>query len=312
MTVLILAQHDNNAIQPSTLSTVTAAQNLGKDIHLLIAGYKCDNVARSASLIDGVTKILHVDANHYEHFLAEETTPLVVELTKSETYSHILAPATSFGKNLLPRIAALLNVQQISNVSKIIDEETFVQPVYTGNALATVRSTSKIKILTIRPTAFNKASLSIDNPASIEQIPPTPAVNKSRFIQREIIETERPNLTTAKIVVAGGHALGSKENFKMLETLADKLGGAIGATRAAVDAGYIPNDAQIGQTGKIIAPELYIGIGLSGAVQHTSGLRDTKVIVAINTDEKAPICEMADYSLNMDLFEALPQLIEKL
>jgi electron transfer flavoprotein alpha subunit len=312
MTVLILAQHNNKSIHPSSLSTVTAATHLGKDVHMLIAGYKCDNVARSACLITGVNKVLHVDAIHYEHFLAEELTPLVVELTKEETYTHILAPATSFGKNILPRIAALLDVQQISNVSEIIDENTFVQPVYTGNALATVRSKSKLKILTIRTTVFDEAPLSVENSASIECIPPIPAVKQSRFIQREIIETERPNLTAAKIVVAGGRALGSKESFKMLETLADKLGGAIGATRAAVDAGYIPNDSQIGQTGKIIAPDLYIGIGLSGAVQHTSGLRDTKIIVAINTDEKAPICEMADYTLIADLFDALPELIEKL
>ncbi len=312
MTVLILAQHDNKAIHPATLSTVTAATHLGKDVHLLIAGYKCDNVARSASLITGVNKVLQVDAGHYEHFLAEEITPLVVELTKGDTYSHIIAPATSFGKNILPRIAALLDVQQISNVSEIIDEETFIQPVYTGNALATVQSKSKLKILTIRTTIFDEAPISIDNQASVEQISHTSPINQSRFIQREVIETERPSLTTARVVVAGGHALGSIENFKMLETLADKLGGAIGATRAAVDAGYIPNDAQIGQTGKVIAPDLYIGIGLSGAVQHTSGLRDTKTIVAINTDKKAPICEMADYSLNIDLFEALPELIEKL
>ena len=312
MTTLIIAQHDNKSIHPASLSTVTAATKLGKDVHLLVAGYKCENVARSASLIIGVDKVLHVDAMHYEHFLAEEMTQLIVELTQDEVYSHILAPTTSFGKNILPRIAALLDVQQISNVSEIIDEQTFVHPVYTGNALATVRSKDKLKLLTIRTTVFDKASLSVEEPALIEQVAYTPAVNKSRFIQREIIETERPNLTAAKIVVAGGRAIGSIENFKMLETLADKLGGAIGATRAAVDAGYIPNDAQIGQTGKIIAPDLYIGVGLSGAVQHTSGLRDTKTIVAINTDEKAPICEMADYSLNADLFDVLPELIEKL
>ncbi len=313
MPVLILAQHNNKAIHPATLSTITAATRLGNnEIHVLIAGYKCENVARSACLITGVDKVLHAEAPHYEHFLAEEITPLVIGLTEDENYTHIIAPATSFGKNILPRIAALLDIQQISNVSEIIDENTFVQPVYTGNALATVQSESKVKALTIRTTLFDKAPLSVENPASLEHVNHTPAVNISRFIQREIIETERPNLTTAKIVVAGGRALGSKENFKMLETLADKLGGAIGATRAAVDAGYIPNDAQIGQTGKIIAPDLYIGIGLSGAVQHTSGLRDSKVIVAINTDEKAPICEMADYTLNADLFEVLPELIEKL
>ncbi len=312
MTILILAQHDNKTIHPATLSTVSAATKLGENIHILIAGYKCDNVAKTASLITGIDKVLQSEAKHYEHFLAEEITPLVVELTKNESYSHIIAPATSFGKNILPRIAALLNTQQISNVSEIINDSTFVQPVYTGNALATVKSKDKIKALTIRTTAFDKSPISSNNPSPIEQVANTPAISKSRFIKQKTIETKRPNLTTAKIVIAGGRALGSIENFKMIETLADKLGGAIGATRAAVDAGYVPNSVQIGQTGKIIAPDLYIGIGISGAIQHTSGLRDTKTIVAINTDEKAPICEMADYTLNADLFKVLPELIEKL
>jgi len=313
MTILILAQHDNKSIHPATFSTVTAATQLGENnIHLLIAGHNCENVAKTACQIAGVDKVLYASAPHYENFLAEEITPLIINLTKDETYTHILAPATSFGKNILPRIAALLDVQQISNVTEIIDANTFVHPIYTGNALATVQSDNPIKVLTLRATAFEEAEICVGKASPIEQIDPLPAVNLSRFIQREVIETERPNITTAKIVVAGGHALGSIENFKMLETLADKLGGAIGATRAAVDAGYVPNDAQIGQTGKIIAPDLYIGIGLSGAVQHTSGIRDTKTIVAINTDEKAPICEIADYTLNADLFDVLPELIEKL
>ena len=313
MTILILAQHDNKVLHPTTLSTVTAATQLeNSDIHLLIVGHDCDNVAKSAATISSITKVLKADAPHYEHFLAEELTPLIVSLIKDHGYTHLLSPATSFGRNILPRIAALLDVHQISNVSEIIDNNTFVQPIYTGNALATVQSSDPVKVLSVRTTAFEKAEIHTETPAPLMQIPATPPINLSRFIRREIINTERPNLITAKIVVAGGHALGSKENFKMIETLADKLKGAIGATRAAVDAGYTPNDTQIGQTGKVIAPDLYIGIGLSGAPQHTSGIRDAKTIVAINTDEKAPICEMADYTLVADLFETLPELIEKL
>lgn len=313
MKVLILAQHDNSTLHPATLSTVTAATKLGcKEVHLLIAGYDCDDLARSSSHISNITKLLHVNAPHYEYGLAEEISPLIVDLVKTESYSYILAPATSFGRNILPRAAALLDTPQISNVLEIIDQNTFVHPIYNGAACATVQSENPIKILTIRAAAFDKTEIFAGNIAPIEQFPSIPPINKSRFIQKEVIKTERPDLTTAKTVVAGGYGLKSKENFKMIETLADKLGGAIGATRAAVDAGYVSNDTQIGQTGKFIAPDLYIGIGLSGATQHTSGIRDAKTIVAINKDEKAPLCEMADYTLIADLFDVLPELIEKL
>ena len=252
MAILILAQHDNKNLHPATLSTVTAATKLGdSDIHLLVAGYNCDNLAKGACQITGITKLLKADAAHYEYFLAEELAPLIMDIIQKGNYNHILAPATSFGKNILPRIAALLDVQQISDVTHIIDENTFIRPVYTGNALAKVQSNEAIKALTIRATVFEEAAMYVSNAAPIEQVQPIPTVKQSRFIQRETIETERPELTTAKIVIAGGHALGSIDDFKMIETLADKLGGAVGATRAAVDAGYIPNDAQIGQTGKL-------------------------------------------------------------
>ena len=313
MKTLIFAQHDNNALHPATLSTVTAAMQIGcEDVHVLVAGYNCDNVAKSASMISHITQVFQAEAPHYEHFLAEELTPLIVSLIKDNGYTHLLAPATSFGRNILPRVAALLDVQQVSNVTGIINDSTFVHPVYTGNALAIVQSEDPVKVLSVRSSAFGETEIYVQTPAPLEKLTATPPINLSRFIQREIIETERPSLITAEIVVAGGHALGSKENFKMIETLADRLGGAIGATRAAVDSGYVPNDAQIGQTGKAIAPELYIGIGLSGAPQHTSGIRDAKTIVAINTDKKAPLCEMADYTLVADLFDVLPELIEKL
>ncbi|MFP4098108.1 MAG: FAD-binding protein [Alphaproteobacteria bacterium] len=312
MAILVLAQHNNKTLSPATRSAITAAARLGKDIHLLLAGYNCATLAKNAGQIEHLTKILHTDAPHFEHALAEELTPLIVKLAENSDYSHILTSASSFGKNILPRVAAILDIPQISNVSKIIDPQTFIQPVYTGNALATIQSNAPCTALTIRTTLFEQAPMHDKKTTPIEAIDPTPPVNLSRFIQKETIETERPELTNAKIVIAGGRALGSIENFKMIETLADKLGGAVGATRAAVDAGFIPNDAQIGQTGKVIAPDLYIAIGLSGAIQHTSGIKDSKTIIVINNDDKAPICEMADYILTKDLFEAIPKLIEKL
>lgn len=314
MAILILAQHNNESLHSSTLSTIEAATKISKDIHLLIAGHACDNVAKSSALVTGITTILHADAPHYEYPLAEDIAAIIAAQAKKYNYTHILSPATSFGRNILPRVSALLDAPQISNVTEIIDFRTFIHPIYTGNALATIRSSAPLTLLTIRPSAFDKAEIykRNDEGASIKKITSLPPLNLSRFIQRETIETERPDLTTARIVIAGGRALGSRENFKMIETLADKLGGAIGATRAAVDAGYTPNDSQIGQTGKYIAPDLYIGIGLSGAIQHTTGIKDAKTIVAINTEETAPICKIADYTLTKDLFDALPELIEKL
>lgn len=304
MSILVIAEHDQQTIKPSTLNTLSAATQLGDDVKLLVAGSDCHAIATSATKISGVTTVLHADAEHYAHQLAEELAPLITSLT--DGVSHILAPATTFGKNLLPRVAALLDVAAISDVIKIESSDTFVRPIYAGNALATVQSSDPIKVITVRTTAFEAAATE-GGSATHESITTSEPAAISTFLGHELTLSERPELTTAKVVISGGRGLANADNFKLLEEVADKLGAAIGASRAAVDAGYVPNDYQVGQTGKIVAPDLYIAIGISGAIQHLAGMKDSKVIVAINKDEEAPIFEIADYGLVMDLFNFLPE-----
>jgi len=305
MGVLVVAEHDNATLRASTLPAITAAQQCGGDVSVLVAGRNCAPAAAAAARISGVARVLLAEADHYEHALAEELAPLIVGASKGAT--HVLAPATTFGKNVLPRVAALLDVAQISDVSKIVTPDTFVRPIYAGNAMATVQSLDGIRILTVRTTAFDAAPGGA-GPAPIEKLEATTAAGLSSFVGQELTKSERPELTTARVVISGGRGLGSRENFRLVEEIADKLGAAIGASRAAVDAGYVPNDYQVGQTGKIVAPELYIAIGISGAIQHLAGMKDSKVIVAINKDAEAPIFEIADYGLVADLFQALPEL----
>jgi len=309
MSILVLAEHDNSTINSATLNTVTAAAKLGDDIHLLVTGANCDQAVQNSSQISGVTKVIKAEAEHLSHPLAEEIAPIIVDLASN--YSHILAPATTFGKNTLPRAAALLNVAQISDVIAIESEDTFKRPVYAGNAVATVKSKDSIKLITIRGTAFDAAETSGGNATIEEHTSPKPS-ELSSFVNHELSKSERPELTSAKIVVSGGRGVGSEENFVLIEKLADKLGAAIGASRAAVDAGYVPNDYQVGQTGKVVAPDLYIAVGISGAIQHLAGMKDSKVIVAINKDEDAPIFSVADYGLVADLFDAVPEMESKL
>ena len=305
MSVLIIAEHDNQQLNPATLHAVSAAAKLG-DVHVLVAGEAAGAVAEAARKISGVSKVLLAEAPHYAAGLAEELAPLVVQLAAD--YSSIGATATAFGKNLLPRVAALLDVQQVSDLTEVVDEKTFVRPIYAGNAFKTLRSKQDKLVLTFRATAFEAAAAEGGN-AEIVEVTATPAQNLSRFISRELIQSDRPELTQAKVVVSGGRALGSAEQFKnIMEPLADSLGAAIGASRAAVDAEYAPNDTQVGQTGKVVAPQLYIAVGISGAIQHTAGMQDSKVIVAINKDPDAPIFNIADYGLVGDLFEVVPQL----
>ena len=308
MSTLVIAEHDNKQIKGATLNTITAASELG-EIHLLIAGHDCADIVSEAAAINGVSKIYHADAPELEHGLAESLAPLVVSLAAE--YSHVLAPASSFGKNLLPRVAALLDVAQISDVIAVIDDSTFKRPIYAGNVISTVQSIDSIKVITVRGTAFDAAETT-GGSASIETISAGETQSLSSFVSEEIAVSERPELTSAKVVVSGGRGLGSAESFSLMEELADIFGGAVGASRAAVDAGYVPNDYQVGQTGKIVAPDLYIAVGISGAIQHLAGMKDSKVIVAINKDEDAPIFEIADYGLVADVFEAVPQLIEAL
>ena len=305
MSVLIIAEHDNQQLNPATLHAVSAAAKLG-DVHVLVAGEAAGAVAEAARKISGVSKVLLAEAPHYAAGLAEELAPLVVQLAAD--YSSIGATATAFGKNLLPRVAALLDVQQVSDLTEVVDEKTFVRPIYAGNAFKTLRSKQDNLVLTFRATAFEAAATEGSN-AEIVEVAATPAQNLSRFISRELIQSDRPELTQAKVVVSGGRALGSAEQFKnIMEPLADSLGAAIGASRAAVDAEYAANDTQVGQTGKVVAPQLYIAVGISGAIQHTAGMQDSKVIVAINKDPDAPIFNIADYGLVGDLFEVVPQL----
>ncbi len=310
MTVLVIAEHDNKTLKSSTLNTIKAASQLGSEIVVLVAGKDCGGVAQAVAKADKVTKVLHADAPQYEHPLAENMASLIAGLAKN--YQYILSPATTSGKNFMPRVAALLDVAQISEITAIVSADTFVRPIYAGNALATVQSKDAIKVITVRPTVF-EAVAAEGGSAAVESVAAIADSGLTQFVSQELVKSERPELASAKIVVAGGRGIGSAEKFKeLMEPLADKLGGAIGATRAVVDAGFVSNDLQIGQTGKVVAPELYIGIGISGAIQHVAGITDSKVIVAINKDEEAPIFQVADYGLVADLFTAVPELIAAL
>lgn len=304
MTALILAEHDNASIKDATLSTVTAAATYG-DIHMLVAGSNCAAAADAAAKIAGVTKVLLADDATYAHPLAEELAPLITSLAGD--YDAILAPATTSGKNVMPRVAAALDVAQISEIVAVIDANTFQRPIYAGNAIATVQTSDAKKVITVRATGFDKAA-SAGGSAAIEAVTVTAKAGISEFVGAELSSSDRPELTSAKIIISGGRGMGSGENFALVDAVADKLGAAVGASRAAVDAGYVPNDYQVGQTGKIVAPELYIAVGISGAIQHLAGMKDSKVIVAINKDEEAPIFQVADYGLVADLFDALPEL----
>ncbi|MFT7301137.1 MAG: electron transfer flavoprotein alpha subunit [Porticoccus sp.] len=309
MRILVLAEHDNSSLKPATLCTVAAAQAIGGDIDLLIVGSGCSGAANEAAKIPGIGKVLVADNPAYEHRLAENIAPLVAEVATN--YSHILAPATTTGKNITPRVAALLDVQSISDISSVESPDTFKRPIYAGNIIATVQSSDSIKVLTVRTTAFGAVSAE-GGTASIETLTSVHDSGTSTLISEEFAVSERPELTAARVVVAGGRSMASRENFKLLESLADKLGGAVGASRAAVDAGFVSNDMQVGQTGKIVAPDLYIAVGISGAIQHLAGMKDSKVIVAINKDEEAPIFQVADYGLVADLFDVISELNTKL
>ncbi len=308
MTALVIADHDGAALDPATLNAVTAAVAIGGDIDLLVAGGETGPVAEAAAKIAGVTRVRHAQDAAYDHLLAEAVAPLVVALAAD--YSEILFPANTTGKNLAPRVAALLDVAQISDITEVVAPDTFVRPIYAGNAMATVRSRDAIKVITVRGTAFPAAALGGD--ALIETVGPGDAQTLSRFVRQELSKSERPELTSARVVVSGGRGMQSSENFHLVEEIADRLGAAVGASRAAVDAGYRPNDFQVGQTGKVVAPELYVAVGISGAIQHLAGMKDSKVIVAINKDEEAPMVQIADYGLVDDLFKALPALAEAL
>ncbi|MGH8705118.1 MAG: electron transfer flavoprotein subunit alpha/FixB family protein [Burkholderiales bacterium] len=309
MTVLVLAEHDNQSVKKSTLNTVAAAQKIGGEIHVLVAGHGCASAAKSAAQVAGVAKVLHADAKQLDDEIAENVAALMVTLAKG--YTHLLAPATSNGKNVMPRVAALLDVQQISDIIAVESADTFVRPIYAGNALATVQSGDAIKVITVRTTGFDAVAAS-GGSAPFESVAAPADSGLSSFVGREVQKSERPELTSARIVVSGGRGMGSGDNFKLLEPLADKLNAAMGASRAAVDAGFVPNDWQVGQTGKIVAPELYIAVGISGAIQHLAGMKDSRVIVAINKDEEAPIFQVADYGVVGDLFQIVPQLVEEL
>jgi len=309
MSILVIAEHDNNNLKGATLNTVAAAKELGGEITLLVAGSDIASVTSEAQQLNGVTKILACDDNLYQNSLAEELSNLVVSLAAS--FSYILAPATTFGKNLLPRISAILDVQQISDIISVESEDTFKRPIYAGSCIATVKSNDSVKLITVRTTAFDPVSTD-NSGVEVETIQTVDAVNISEFVSEELAKSDRPELTSANIVISGGRGMQSGDNFHLLDSIADKLGAAVGASRAAVDAGFVPNDYQVGQTGKIVAPDLYIAVGISGAIQHLAGMKDSKVIVAINKDEDAPIFQVADYGLVSDLFNALPELDAKL
>ena len=307
--ILVIAEHNNEKLKSFTLNTVEAASKINEEIHILIAGNNSENVCNEASSIKKVKKVLHAKSSIYENHLCENLTPLIVNL--AENYSHIIAPATAFGKNLMPRVAALLDVSQISDIIEVESEDTFIRPIYAGNAIAKVKSNDIKKVITIRPTSFEPTPSS-GGSAIIENIDEIEDLKLSKFVTKEESKSERPELGTARIVVSGGRGLQSSENFKLITDLADKLNAAVGASRAAVDAGYVGNDFQVGQTGKVVVPELYIAIGISGAIQHLAGMKESKVIVAINKDDEAPIFNVADYGLKADLFEAIPALKEEL
>ncbi|MGH1485376.1 MAG: electron transfer flavoprotein subunit alpha/FixB family protein [Cellvibrionaceae bacterium] len=304
MSILIIADHTNSALVTATYNTVTAATQLGNTIHILVAGLNCQSAAEEAAKISGIDKVLHADNAAYDYLLAENTSALIHEFASD--YDTIIAPATTTGKNILPRVAALLNVEQISDVITIESANTFKRPFYAGNAIATVTTTAEKKVLTIRSTAFDTAEA--NGNAEIEAVSAVHDLGLASFVSEELAQADRPELTSARVVISGGRGLQNAENFKLLDAVADKLDAAIGASRAAVDAGFVPNDMQVGQTGKIVAPELYIAVGISGAIQHLAGMKDSKIIVAINKDEDAPIFQVADYGLVADLFDVLPEL----
>ncbi|WPZ35726.1 FAD-binding protein [Thalassobaculum sp. OXR-137] len=309
MSTLIFFEHTNDAISPASLHAVTAATQIGGDVVALIAGSGCDGAAQAAAKVDGVSKVIKVDSAEYAHTLAENLAPLIAKL--AEGHSHVLATATTVGKNIMPRVAALLDVAQVSDIIEVVDADTFVRPIYAGNALATVKSSDATKVVTVRGTNFDPAAAE-GGSASVEDGSAEGDKGLSSFVGQELSKSDRPELTSAKIVISGGRGMQNGENFKMLEEIADKLGAAVGASRAAVDAGFVPNDYQVGQTGKVVAPDLYIAVGISGAIQHLAGMKDSKVIVAINKDEEAPIFQVADYGLVADLFKAVPELSEAL
>lgn len=309
MTSLVIAEHDNQSLKAATLNAVTAAVACGGDVHLLVAGHQASAAVEAAKQVAGVAKVIHVDAPHLENQLGENLAEQVLALASN--YSHILAPATAVGKNTLPRVAAKLDVAQVSEITKVISADTFERPIYAGNAIATVQATDATKVITVRTTGFDAAATG--GSAAVETAPAIPDTGKSSFAGREVSKSDRPELATAKAIVSGGRGLGSSEQYHaIIEPLADKLGAALGASRAAVDAGYVPNDYQVGQTGKIVAPQLYVAIGISGAIQHLAGMKDSKVIVAINKDPEAPIFSVADYGLVADLFTAVPELVTEL
>jgi len=305
MSILVIAEHDNSELKVSTLNTIAAANEIGGDVDVLVAGFNCNTVAEATKSIGGIKKVLLANKPAYANFLAENIGSLVAEV--GSNYSHILTPATANGKNFMPRVAAALDVSQISDISAVISEDTFERPIYAGNCIATVQSSDSVKVITVRITGFDPCSSS-GGSAAIEEIGADKDMEISSFIKEEIAVSDRPELTAADVVISGGRGMQNGDNFKLLEGIADKLGAAIGASRAAVDSGFVPNDMQVGQTGKIVAPDLYIAVGISGAIQHLAGMKDSKIIVAINKDEEAPIFQVADYGLVADLFEALPEL----
>lgn len=309
MSILVIAEHDNDELKGATLNTITAAKEIGPDIELLVVGFSCDAVVEKACLIPGISKVLVADKETYKNFLAENIGSLVAEI--GSDYSHILASATSNGKNFMPRVAALLDVAQVSEIISVLSEDTFERPIYAGNCIATVKSSDSIKVITVRATGFDDCE-SEGGSAPRENLDQDTNLGISAFVSEELAKSDRPELTSADVVISGGRGMQSGENFRLLEGIADKLGAAIGASRAAVDSGFVPNDMQVGQTGKIVAPNLYIAVGISGAIQHLAGMKDSKVIVAINKDADAPIFQVADYGLVADLFDALPELESKL
>ena len=309
MSVLLIAEHDNSKLKPFTFNAITAASKIDSDVHVLVAGASCENVSKETANIPLVKKVLVCDSPNYQNYLPENLAPLVIKV--SEKFDHIIASANTFGKNFMPRVAAALDVSQVSDIIKVNSPDTFVRPIYAGNAFATVKSNDKKKCVTIRPTSFDAAEKS-DGSAPIEKVEAVDVPNTSKFIKREETKSERPELGTARIVVSGGRGLESGENFKLINDIADKLNAAVGASRAAVDAGYISNDHQVGQTGKVVVPDLYIAVGISGAIQHLAGMKESKIIVAINKDGEAPIFSVADYGLEADLFKALPEFLAEL
>ena len=309
MSVLLIAEHNNKEVKPFTLNAISAASQINEDVNVLVIGSNSDEVAKSIAQVPNVKKVIHVNNSIYENYLAENYTSVLTKL--SENYSHVVCSANTFGKNLMPRVAALLDVSQVSDITKVISSDTFQRPIYAGNAFATVKSNDKIKCVTIRPTSFDPAPTS-GGSAEIQNSDAGEATEIAKFIKKEEIKSDRPELGTARVVVSGGRGMQSGENFKLISAVADKLNAAIGASRAAVDAGYITNDHQVGQTGKVVVPDLYIAVGISGAIQHLAGMKESKVIVAINKDGEAPIFSVADYGLEADLFDALPKFLEEL